>query len=115
MALRKTGFVVFALLFLLVGCGLKEGTVQKEKKSYLMFTGNTANAIAYIDELAPINLSGHDNDSVNSKKETTPRIRQLHYQLSPGKHVVVVKRSGKEIVKRIVLLGNETVKEIQVP
>ncbi len=115
MALRKTGLVVFTLLFLLAGCGLKEGTVQKEKKSYLMFTGNTENATVYIDEFAPINLSGHDYDPVNSKIETTPGTKQLHFQLPPGKHVIVVKRSDQEIVRRIILLGNETVKEIQVP
>jgi len=90
------------LLVLCCGCGLREGVVQKEPKSFLWFTGNTINASVYIDDLAPFTLS-EENDEL------------IHYEISPGKHKIVVKRSGNEIVNRVVLLGSGITKEIQIP
>jgi hypothetical protein len=83
-------------------CGLREGVVQKEPQSFLWFTGNTQNAVVYIDDLAPFTLS-EENDEL------------IHYEISPGKHEIVVKRSGNEIVNRVVLLGSGMTKEIQIP
>ncbi len=102
MKYKKIIFLGLVLLILSGGCGLKEGVVQKEPTSFLWFTGNTQNAIVYIDDLAPITLNEQ-------------RGSQVHYKISPGKHIIVVKKSGEEIVNRIVLLGNGITKEIQIP
>lgn len=85
------------------GCGLQEGVIQKESKSSLWFTGNIKNSIVYIDDLAPINLN--DNSGFDP----------IHYEISPGKHVIVVKRSGEEVVNRNILLGSGITKEIHIP
>lgn len=92
------------VLVLCAGCGLKEGVVQKDPKSYFWFTGNTANAIVYIDDLDPIILNK------NAEKRD-----KIHYEISPGKHRVIVRKSGEEVVNRNVLLGNGIIKEIQIP
>jgi len=90
------------LLMFCCACGLREGVVQKESRSLLWFTGNTKNVTVYIDDLAPIILSEEKNG-------------QIHYEISPGKHQIIVKRSGNEIVNRVVLLGSGMTKEIQIP
>ena len=103
------------LLTLCVGCGLKEGVIQKEPKSFLWFTGNTRDAVVYIDDLNPIilneiSMSVSDADGNNTKKSS-----QVHYQISPGKHTIVVKKSGAEVVNRSILIGDGITKEIQIP
>lgn len=110
------GIINLALTVLLLcgGCGLKEGIVQKEPKSYLWFTGDTQDATVYIDDLAPIALNRQSSTATN-KDENTNRSNQVHYEISPGKHSIVVKKLGKELVNRRVLLGNGITKEIQIP
>ena len=116
MSYQKLAFIILGLfVFLLcVGCGLKEGVVQKEAKSYLWFTGNTEGALVYIDDLKPIELG--KNYYIDSETgEKTEKNKEIHYELTPGKHRVIVKKMGTKIVNRIVLLGNGIVKEIEIP
>ncbi len=40
---------------------------------------------------------------------------EVHYRISPGKHTVVVKKSGVEVVHRTVLLGDDITREIRIP
>ena len=101
MSYKTCGFIALILLLLFSGCGLKEGVVHKEQKSFLSFTGNTKNATAHIDNLAPIRLKSSS--------------KRIHYQISPGKHTIIIKRSGVEIVNRNILIGNGTTREIQIP
>ena len=101
MSYKKHGYLVLVLLILCGGCGLKEGVVQKEPKSFLRFTGNTQNAIVYVDDLDPIPLNEGDGSA--------------SYEISPGKHTIVVKKSGEEVVNRNILLGNGITKEIKIP
>jgi len=114
MSYKIIGYLGLIFLFLCAGCGLKEGVVSKEPKSYLWFTGDTQNAIAYIDNLDPIDLN-EQNSVASNEDENTNRRGQVHYQISPGKHTVLIKKSGEEIVNRIILLGNGITKEIQIP
>ena len=106
-------FSLLAFFLILLGCGITEGVIQKSEKSYLWFTGNTNGAVVYIDDLDMINLQGSyhiDNDG-NKRKRTKP----VHYKISPGKHTVRVERNGKIVVNRVLILGNNIVKEIMVP
>ena len=103
------------LLALCGGCGLKEGVVQKEPKSFLWFTGNTANAIVYIDDLRPLILDERSSNASNEDENNANKKGQVHYEISPGKHTIVVKKSGEEVVNRNILLGNGITKEIQIP
>lgn len=103
MSYQKCVYLGLVILSLCGGCGLKEGVVQKEPKSYLWFTGNTPKATVYIDDLNPIIL----NENRGSDK--------IHYEISPGKHRIIVEKMGKEVVNRIVFLGNGIIKEIKIP
>lgn len=101
MSYKTFSFLGLVILLLLGGCGLKEGVVNKEQKSFLLFTGNTKNVTAHIDDLAPFTLKKRNGE--------------IHYQLSSGKHSIIIKRAGVEIVNRNILLGNGITREIQIP
>ncbi len=110
----KTLLISLVVLFLTTSCGLKEGVVQKDQRSYLWFTGNTENATVYIDDLAPISLNVRVAErGTDENEKSVPS--QINYALSPGKHVIVVKKDEIEVVNRKVLLGNGMTKEIQIP
>lgn len=112
MSYQKIIYLGLVILLLCVGCGLKEGVVQKEPKSYLWFTGNTKNAIVYIDDLSPIILNESHASEGDYNKEKSDKI---HYEISPGKHSIIVKKMGEEVVNRIVFLGDGITKEIKIP
>ena len=101
MSYQKIIYLGLVIFLFFIGCGLKEGVVQKESKSFLWFTGNTQNATVYIDDLSPIKL-----------KENQAKI---HYEISPGKHSIIVRKMGAEVINRIVFLGNGITKEIEIP
>ncbi|MCG8636789.1 MAG: hypothetical protein MI863_23350 [Desulfobacterales bacterium] len=105
--MKLSKILVLLLFFFLFGCGLKEGVIQKDARSYLWFTGNTKDAIVLIDDLTPFNL--------NTANEKESGAKTRYYEVAPGKHTIVVTRNNKEIVKRIVLLGDGITKEIQIP
>ncbi len=92
--------LVILAFFHLVGCGYKEGTLVKDSVSYLWFTGNIAQANVTIDDRKPFELG----------KEGL-----VHYQIPPGKHRIIVKKGGEVVVDRILIIGNEITKEIQIP
>jgi hypothetical protein len=115
MPYKNIVYSCLVLLALFTGCGLKEGVVQKESRSFLWFTGNTENAIVFIDDLNPIILNEKSSDTSNEAENNTKKSGQVHYEISPGKHTIIVKKSGAEIVNRNILLGNGITKEIQIP
>lgn len=115
MSCKTIGYLGLIFLLLCGGCGLKEGVVHKEPKSFLWFTGNTKNAIVYIDDLDPIDLNESTIIASDEGENSTYRSGQIHYQISSGKHTVVIRKSGVEIVNRNILLGNGITKEIQIP
>ena len=80
----------------------------------MIFSGNTAGAEVYIDDLVPFTLG----ESVYGDERTGEMVERKdldHYQITPGKHLVIVKRDDKVVVKREILLGNGMTKEIQIP
>ncbi|MFW6145630.1 MAG: hypothetical protein ACOC4Y_02400 [bacterium] len=110
---KLTSLVILSLL--LLGCGLKEGVVQSEPQSYLWFTGNTEDAVVFIDDNSPIRLKGPviTNEKMPEKTELDRSL--IHYAIRPGKHHIIVKRSGIEVVNRVLLLGSGMTKEIRIP
>ena len=115
MSYQKCVYLGLVILLLCGGCGLKEGVVQKEPKSYLWFTGNTKNATVYIDDLRPIILNENRGNASVDGENKTETSDKIHYEISPGKHSIIVKKMGKEVVNRIVFLGNGIIKEIEIP
>ncbi|MBW1615191.1 MAG: hypothetical protein JRJ49_01400 [Deltaproteobacteria bacterium] len=115
MLYKIIGYVCLIPLLLCGGCGINEGVLNKEPASFLRFTGNVQNAIAYIDNLDPIEIDKPAPIGNNVNENNNNRIRQTHYQISPGKHTIIIKKSGVEVVNRIILIGNGITKEIQIP
>jgi hypothetical protein len=108
----RLSFIVLLFSGLIVGCGLTEGVVQKDPASYLWFTGNTENAVVYINDLKPISLkkkyrTADEDDEAN--------IKTTHYKIAPGKYTIVVKKADQLVVNRTVLLGNGITREINIP
>jgi len=104
--MRKTILVFFTgcMLIALSSCGYKEGIIQTGDKSYLVFTGNTRDLQIIIDNNDPFSAqTGAENERVT------------HYQISPGKHMVVIKKGNEVVLQREILVGNGMTKEIQVP
>lgn len=110
----KNFYFSFLILFFLTGCIHVEGMVEEEQKSYLKFSGATAYSFVQIDDHDPFELKlGYtvEDDGTKTEKDNLPL-----YQLSPGKHRIIVrKKDGKVVVDRILLLGNGITKEIRVP
>jgi len=102
-------WIILGLFFLsLAGCGYYEGIVQPTARSYLSFLGNTDGTVAVIDNTITLNLSEELRGAEGKKKAVL-------FQLAPGQHKVVVTRMGQEIVNRVIIVGDGTTKEIQVP
>ena len=87
----------------LTACGYKEGIIQSSSNSYLKFTGNTHNAFVSIDDSDPFPI-----------RPTSDNGNIIHYQLSPGKHKITVKRNNNVVLNREVLIGKGMTKEINV-
>lgn len=99
--IHKNVFILcFVGVLVFSGCGLNETVTQKEKVSYLYFTGDTVGANVHIDDSVPFVL----NDETN-----------VHYEISSGKHHVIVIKNGTEVVNRKILLGSGSSKEIKIP
>jgi len=92
----------------LVACGYQEGVIQKADMSYLKFIGNLPNAVVQIDEMPPFELKISPNS-------TNPQNLNTLYQVSPGRHHIVVTRGGNLLVDRVVLLDNHATMEVQIP
>ncbi len=90
---------ILSILFLLAGCGYKEGVVSGDSKAYLFFSGNVAGATVVVDDSAPFAIeAGRDH----------------RYRVSTGKHRVKVIREGVVIIERELYLGDGIAKEIAV-
>ncbi|HOF04562.1 MAG TPA: hypothetical protein PK175_05360 [Syntrophales bacterium] len=106
--MTKKWLVLVLALWTLAGCGYYEGVVQPTPQSYLSFLGDTDGAVAVIDDRITLNLGQEMRGAENEKKTVL-------FQLSPGRHKVVVTKRGREVVNRIVIVGDGATKEIQVP
>jgi hypothetical protein len=104
--MRKIFLIVLTscVLITLSSCGYKEGVIQPSDKSYLVFTGNTQNIQIIIDNSDP--FSAQTSVESGSVK---------HYQISPGKHMIVIKKGNEIVLQREILVGSGMTKEIQVP
>jgi hypothetical protein len=102
----KKVFLLILLISLIYACGYKEGVIRKGEKSYLLFTGNTANISLSIDNSEPFLLKIKNNNSDAPQKL---------YQVSPGKHLLKIYRDRILIVDRVIFLGNQETMEVHVP
>ncbi len=96
------------VLFLIISCGYYEGVVQPTPKSYLSFTGNVEGAIASVDNTVTLYLDRELRAADGGK-------RTVLFQITPGKHNVIVTKMGREVVNRVVIVADGATKEIEVP
>jgi hypothetical protein len=96
------------LLFLIVSCGYYEGVVQPTPRSYISFMGNTDGATAVIDDTITLNLDMELQGDEGKKKPVL-------FQITPGKHNLIVTKMGQQVVNRVIIIGDGATKEIHVP
>jgi len=102
-------FAVFVVAFsMFTACGHKEGVLQPDSRSYIFFSGNTAGAVAVIDDNGSFDI-GESSDQTGKTKEKTL------YEVLPGKHEVVVRKGDAVIVHRVLIIGAGSTKEVLVP
>ena len=89
MRLKYIGYILLLFILFIGGCGLTEGVIQKESKSYLRFTGNTQEAIVYIDDLAPFKIESESNENSSNKNSN------VIYEIASGKHSIIVIKNGE--------------------
>lgn len=109
---------LFAIIFaiacvsLLLACGgYKEGMRQPDQESYIWFSGNTAAAVATINNGEPIALDAPVADQEGNKTHDG----KTFYRVKPGKHEILVKRNNQVIVNRVIIVGSGAEKEIAIP
>jgi hypothetical protein len=96
------------LLLSIVNCGYYEGVVQPTPKSYVVFTGNAAGAVAVIDDAITLDID-------REIRKTGEAGKTILFQIASGRHKIIVKRAGTEIVNRVVIIADGATKEIQIP
>jgi len=101
-------FYLGILLLLIVSCGYHEGVVQPTPKSYMSFLGNIDGAIAIIDDKITVNLDQELKGNEGQRKS-------ILFQITPGKHNVIVTKMGQQVVNRVIIFGDGATKEIEVP
>lgn len=103
----KGMLLVVCALVMVAGCGYREGRLQPHEQGYLSFIGNLSNIQVFVDGAAnPIVLA----------RETRPSgVAGELYAVAPGPHRVRVYRDGQVVVDRVVVVGDQTTLEVQVP
>jgi hypothetical protein len=103
------GILIFsAFLVWLPACGYKEGVLVKEPVSYLWFTGNVQQSMVKVDEREPFDLS-------KAVAAQEGRDGKVYYQIPPGKHRVIVEKSGQRVVDKIFYIGDGNIQEVAIP
>lgn len=110
--------IIFYLLSLisLTSCGYREAIIAAEPKAFLVFGGNTADAIVKIDENISFELNNNSSTTINSDTGAVEKhLADTHYRITPGKHRIQILKNGKILVDRELLLGDGITREIYVP
>ena len=109
-----TALAVALVFVLLTGCGYKEGMIQDEPVSYLRFTGALQGAVVSIDDLQPFE-PGEADSSADARNNPSEATGPIHYRVEPGKHRITVRKNGRVVVDRIIMLDNGMTKEVRIP
>lgn len=100
--MKKLSLLITSLLLMMTtGCGYNAGVSTSEPVSYLYFTGAAEGAEVFIDGASVFVISKTGNKN--------------QYKVSPGKHIITIKKGPQVLVKRSVLLGDGHEKEFNVP
>ena len=93
--------ILFGVLAIASGCWHSDsGTITKSAASFLVFSGDTTNALVTVD---------------NRAFALTEENAKNHFELSPGIHRVKVEKQGHVVVDREILLSDRQTVEVAVP
>lgn len=106
--------VAVSAVLVVAGCGYQEGIREPDRQSYIWFTGETKGAVAVIDDNEPFKVDQAYNENIETG-EKEPRQGRTIYQVKPGKHEIVVKKDGKLVVHRVLMIGAGATREVRVP
>jgi len=123
--MKKAFFALLAIFIIVgfIGCSTparETQVTQGDQKSYIFFSGNVKEAIAYIDG-KPFLLtedsisSAASGQSNNAQVMSTTKIGRNLIQIAPGKHEVKVIKNNQILVHRIILVGEGTAFELPIP
>jgi phage-related protein len=94
--------IIISVVFMITtGCSYNTGVTTSEPVSYLYFTGDAEDVEVFIDGISAFVVTETGNKEL--------------YKISPGKHVITIKKDDQVLVKRILLLGDGHEKELNVP
>jgi len=100
--MKNIKLIIASLLIVMTtACGYNTGGGTTEPVAYLYFSGEAIGAEVFVD-----NDPGFIIQATGNKNQ---------YKITPGKHLIVIKRNGQTLVKRSVMLGDGHEKEFNVP
>jgi hypothetical protein len=105
--MRKSAYILLICIVavMLTSCTYHEGVVQSADKSFLRFTGSIEGANVQVDQSTPFVLS---------VTQVNPPYYAV-YQISPGKHYIIVQKEDVTVVQQIIYIGNGETKEVVIP
>ena len=91
---------LFIIALLSIGCAHNQGTVTKDEKAFIKFTGNYIGASFQVDESQPV-LMDESNEL-------------FLYEIDPGTHIIKVFRNENLVIERKLYFGDNITQEINV-
>ena len=92
---------------------------QGDQKSYVFFSGNAANAVAYIDGKGVLlegDMVSGSTSGIQDNYQLKPGAKgRSLIQVAPGKHEVKVIKDNQILIHRIILVGEGVAFEVAVP
>ena len=114
--------LVLLLIFGLVACttpNRQTQVTQGDQKSYIFFSGNAANATAYIDGKGVViteEMVSGSTSGIQDNYQLKPGAQGRNLiQVAPGKHEVKVIKENQILAHRIILVGEGVAFEVAVP
>lgn len=100
--MKNIKFLLISILMILTSaCAYNTGVRTTEPVSYLYFTGDAQGVEVIIDDSPAFIVTEMGNKTL--------------YKVTPGKHLIVIKRNGNIVVNRSVMLGDGHEKEFNIP
>lgn len=99
--MKYKSIMFLGLIILLIGgCTYNSGVIQKDNVAYLKIAGNLNGISLQVDD-------GNINQLIDASEDTV-------YEISPGVHIITIRRNSEIVVKRKLYFDNQITKEVMV-